>query len=90
LAEATKEGAYGAVSIVHDPNPPEIGSNLLQQLHPLAANRKIPNDKPGDVAAGVSEALHQPEADRIGDQGENDRNGVRSLAQGLSGGKPVA
>ena len=37
---------------------------------------EIPNDKPGDVAAGVSEALHQPEADRIGDQGENDAVGT--------------
>ena len=62
-----------------------LGAISLQQLHPLAANGRIPNDKPGDVAAGVSEALHQSEADRIGDQGENDRNGARSLAQGLAG-----
>ena len=47
---------------------------------------KSQTTNPVMLPPGCLEALHQPEADRIGDQGENDRNGARSQAQGLSGG----
>src|SRR6201999_3448437 len=62
------------VRVVDDTDAVHIGCDLAKELDPFAADRQVPDDETGHVAAGVHHALDQSEAYRIGDLCEHDGN----------------
>src|SRR5258708_38855294 len=53
---------------------------LAQELHPLAADGKVPGDEAGDVPAGMTETLSKAESDWIDELCKNNRDRRRYLA----------
>ena len=49
--------------------------DLLEYLNPLAAQRRLDVDEPGDVAAGTRQAFDESAPDRIGNDEEHDGDG---------------
>ena len=62
------------------------GGNLLEQFQPLAGHGWLNVGEPGDVAPRPRKALSEAGADRIGNGGEDDRDGARLSQQSRRGG----
>src|SRR5262245_41670400 len=63
--------------------------NLPEKFHPLAGDRRLNVRETGDVPAWSGKALDKTAADRIGDDGENNRDSASLLQQCRSGGRVV-
>ena len=76
LNGAELRGAGGIAGIAEHRRAHCVGCDLPQQLQPFAADVEFEIAEPGGVAAGVRQALHKPEADRVSDLDEHDRDSV--------------
>src|SRR6478672_897774 len=68
---------WGRLRIEHHGDPRYAGRDLLKQIQPLAADRRLEIDEAGDVATGTRQALDQASADRIRYSRKHDRNCLR-------------
>src|SRR5262249_11732104 len=57
--------------IEQEPNPPDARRDVIENLYPFAAQRRLVGDEAGDRAAGVRQACDKATADRIGHVDEN-------------------
>jgi hypothetical protein len=67
-------------------DPGDVRRDLLEQLQPLARDRRLNIGETGDVAARPRKARDEAAADRIGNDGENDGDGARLMQQRRGGG----
>ena len=67
-------------------DPGDARRDLLEQLQPLARDRRLIIGETGDVAARPRKARDEAAADRIGNDGENDGDGARLMQQRRGGG----
>ena len=73
LDDAPLADAGRDVGIAHDADALEARRDLLEHLHPLAADAVVEARKPGGVAAGLRKVLDETCADGIGNDREDDR-----------------
>src|SRR5262249_49703271 len=57
--------------IEQDHTPPDARRDVIENLYPFAAQRRLVGDEAGDRAAGVRQACDKATADRIGHVDEN-------------------
>ena len=66
------EPVYQAMPMLRD-----ASGGAREQLDPLLGQAGVHGAQPGDVAARPGEGFDEPEADRIGDGSDDDRDGAR-------------
>src|SRR5262249_54994048 len=67
------------VRIEHESDSSGAGRNLFEQLDPFAPDRILEIGKAGDVLAGTCQTGRKAAADRVADEREYDRYGLRFL-----------
>ena len=76
---ATPSTASGTPTLAMIASRLEPRHDLAQELHSLADDVEVEGRQAGDVAAGSRQARHQPDADRVRRQREDDGNVGRRL-----------
>ena len=72
-------GIWRRCGIEQEGGPVDARRNLLEQLQPLAGNRRLHNGETSGVAAWPRKALYEAAADRIGNDNKHDGNSPRLL-----------
>src|SRR5262249_52351010 len=72
------------VGVVTDQRHPlDAGRDLLKQLQPFPDDRVLERREPGDIATWFRQIRNEAAADRVGDVGEDDRDGAGFALEGL-------